>query len=187
MVLRSEDPALPVRSESTSPGQAAKLASRTLGARVAAPDLKAVAASLGAALALPVKAHGDMLVVEAPKARLVEAARVVRDHDASRCDFLSVIAGVDTGERLGTVTIAHGVRSGVWVVLKAWCDENDAHLPTLVEVWPGANWHEREAYDMFGLVFDGHPDLRRVFLEDSFPGHPLRKSFMPPRSDARGG
>ena len=63
----------------------------------------------------------------------------------------------------------------------------DPHVPTLAGVWPGANWCERETYDMFGIVFDGHPDLRRIFLEESFPGHPLRKSFLPPRSDARGG
>ena len=162
-----------------------------LGARAAPADLPAVSRALEGALSglagEPIRVHGDVLLVEVPRERLVEAARIVRDHEASRCDFLSVIAGVDTGERLGTVTIAHGVRSGVWVLLRTWCDENDAHLPTLVEVWPGANWHEREAYDMFGIVFDGHPDLRRVFLEESFPGHPLRKSFMPPRSDARGG
>jgi NADH-quinone oxidoreductase subunit C len=67
------------------------------------------------------------------------------------------------------------------------CCEMDPHVPTLSGVWPGANWCERETYDMFGIIFDGHPDLRRIFLEESFPGHPLRKSFLPPRSDARGG
>ncbi len=162
-----------------------------LGARAQVPDLRNVSAALDAALAGiasgPSEIHGDLLYLEVPRERFVDAARIVRDHESSRCDFLSVIAGLDTGQRLGTATIVHGIRSGVWIVLKTWCTEDDAHLPTLVEVWPGANWHEREAYDMFGIIFDGHPDLRRVFLEETFPGHPLRKSFLPPRSDARGG
>lgn len=162
-----------------------------LGARVAPPDLHAVSRALTDALAAfpgtSVRIHDDLLLVDVPRERFVEVARLVRDHESTKCDFISVIAGVDTGEKLGTVTIAHGVRSGVWVLLRTWCTEADPHLPTLVEVWPGANWHERETYDMFGIVFDDHPDLRRVFLEESFPGHPLRKSFMPPRSDARGG
>lgn len=162
-----------------------------LGARSAPPDLAKVKASLDAALrgvaSGPASLKGDLLFVDVPRERFLAAARIVRDDAATRCDFLSVISGVDTGERLGTVTIVHGVASGVWVVLKTWCTEADPHLPTLVEVWPGANWHEREVYDMFGIVFDGHPDLRRVFLEETFPGHPLRKSFLAPRSDARGG
>ncbi len=162
-----------------------------LSARAAPPDLPKVRAALDAALAGiatgPATIKGDLLFVEVPRERLVDAARIVRDGEATRCDFLSVIVGVDTGERFSTLTIAHGVVSGVWVVLRTWCTEADPHLPTLVDVWPGANWHEREAYDMFGIIFDGHPDLRRVFLEETFPGHPLRKSFLAPRSDARGG
>ena len=162
-----------------------------LGARVAVPDLPRVKAALDAALSGlasgPAEIRGDLLFLEVPRERFLDVSRLVRDHEASRCDFLSVIAGLDTGEKLGTATIVHGIASGVWVVLKTWCTEADAHLPSLVDVWPGANWHEREAYDMFGIVFDGHPDLRRVFLEETFPGHPLRKSFLPPRSDARGG
>jgi NADH-quinone oxidoreductase subunit C len=75
----------------------------------------------------------------------------------------------------------------VFAMLRTTCREMDPHVPTLSGVWPGANWCERETYDMFGIIFDGHPDLRRIFLEESFPGHPLRKSFLPPRSDARGG
>src|SRR5205823_7241018 len=68
------------------------------------------------------------------------------------------------------------------VMLRTSCTELDPHIPTLVSVWEGANWCERETYDMFGIEFDGHPDLRRIFLEESFPGHPLRKTFLPPRS-----
>ena len=162
-----------------------------LGARLQAPDLRSAKAALDEALhgiaVAPAEIRNEMLVVDVPRERLVEAARIVRDHEATRCDFLSVIAGIDTGERLLTANVVHGVASGVWVVLRTWCTESDPHLPTLVEVWPGANWQERETYDMFGIVFDGHPDLRRIFLEETFPGHPMRKSFLAPRSDARGG
>jgi len=119
--------------------------------------------------------------------RLVEVATFVRDDPRTRCDLYSVNAGVDTGAELRSVTFVRGTGTKVTVMLRTSCTELDPHIPTLAPVWEGANWCERETYDMFGIEFDGHPDLRRIFLEESFPGHPLRKSFLPPRSDARGG
>ena len=129
----------------------------------------------------------DTLVVDVDRERLVEVARIVRDDPTTQCDLYSVNAGVDTGSQLRSVTFVRGTRTHVFVMLRATCTELDPHVPSLVPVWEGANWPERETYDMFGIEFDGHPDLRRIFLEESFPGHPLRKSFLPPRSDARGG
>jgi len=129
----------------------------------------------------------DMIVVEVDAARLVEVATVVRDDPATRCDLYSINAGVDTGTELRSVTFVRGTETHVFVMLRTPCDAQEPHVPTLSSVWVGANWCERETYDMFGIVFDGHPDLRRIFLEESFPGHPMRKSFLPPRSDARGG
>ncbi len=129
----------------------------------------------------------DMIVVDVDAARLVEVATVVRDDPATRCDLYSVNAGVDTGTELRSVTFVRGIETHVFVMLRTPCDSAEPHVPSLSSVWVGANWCERETYDMFGIVFDGHPDLRRIFLEESFPGHPMRKSFLPPRSDARGG
>lgn len=129
----------------------------------------------------------DMLVVDVDAALLVEVATIVRDDPATRCDLYSVNAGVDTGTELRSVTFVRGTETHVFVMLRTACDSNEPHVPTLSSVWIGANWCERETYDMFGIVFDDHPDLRRIFLEESFPGHPMRKSFLPPRSDARGG
>ncbi len=129
----------------------------------------------------------DMVVVDVDRARLVEVATLVRDDPLTSCDLYSVNAGVDTGAELRSVTFVRGTKTHVFVMLRTSCGELDPHIPTLSDVWSGANWCERETYDMFGIVFDGHPDLRRIFLEESFPGHPLRKSFLPPRSDARGG
>jgi NADH-quinone oxidoreductase subunit C len=129
----------------------------------------------------------DMVVVDVEGARLVEVATIVRDDPSTRCDLYSVNAGVDTGTELRSVTFVRGIETHVFVMLRTPCDVAEPHVPTLSSVWTGANWCERETYDMFGIVFDGHPDMRRIFLEESFPGHPMRKSFLPPRSDARGG
>jgi NADH-quinone oxidoreductase subunit C len=129
----------------------------------------------------------DMVVVDVEAAKLVEVATVVRDDPATRCDLYSVNAGVDTGTELRSITFVRGIETHVFVMLRTSCDAQEPHVPSLSSVWVGANWCERETYDMFGIVFDGHPDLRRIFLEESFPGHPMRKSFLPPRSDARGG
>ncbi len=129
----------------------------------------------------------DMLVVDVEREHLIEVATFLRDDPRTRCDLYSVNAGVDTGLDLRSVTFVHGTATKVFAMLRTACTELDPHVPTLTGVWEGANWCERETYDMFGIEFDGHPDLRRIFLEESFPGHPLRKSFLPPRSDARGG
>jgi NADH-quinone oxidoreductase subunit C len=129
----------------------------------------------------------DMLVLDVEREKLVEVARIVRDEEPTKCDLYSVNAGVDTGKEMRSVTFVRGTTTHVFVMLRTTCTDLDPHVPSLVGVWEGANWPERETYDMFGIEFDGHPDLRRIFLEESFPGHPLRKSFLPPRSDARGG
>ena len=130
----------------------------------------------------------DMVVVDVPREHLVAVATLVRDDAATRCDLYSVNAGVDTGTgELRSVTFVRGTTTHAYVMLRTACTVEDPHIPTLSGVWEGANWCERETYDMFGIEFDDHPDLRRIFLEESFPGHPLRKSFLPPRSDARGG
>jgi NADH-quinone oxidoreductase subunit C len=150
-------------------------------------------ARVAAELAAKVGARGrvttlhDMVVIDVDRDRLVAVATLLRDDPLTRCDLYSVNAGVDTGAELRSVTFVRGTTTHVFAMLRTTCSEMDPRVPTLSGVWPGANWCERETYDMFGIIFDGHPDLRRIFLEESFPGHPLRKSFLPPRSDARGG
>ena len=127
----------------------------------------------------------DLVVVDVAPEHLLAVAGLVRD--AAGCDFYSVNAGVDATTEIRSVTFVRSTSTGLSVMLRTACDPADPRLPSLAGLWPGANWCERETYDMFGIVFDGHPDLRRIFLEESFPGHPLRKTFLPPRSDARGG
>ncbi len=88
--------------------------------------------------------------------------------------------GHDRMEKTDRFEVTYNIRNHETkqrVFLKVRCDERDAHVPSLASVWDGANWHEREAYDMFGVTFDGHPDMRRMYMPDDFEFYPLRKDF----------
>ncbi|MCH8567634.1 MAG: NADH-quinone oxidoreductase subunit C [Balneolales bacterium] len=69
------------------------------------------------------------------------------------------------------------LKTGVRIFLKTWCSEENPVVPTVTDIWEGANWNEREVWDMFGIRFEGHPDLRRIFMPEDFTYHPLRKEF----------
>ncbi len=88
--------------------------------------------------------------------------------------------GIDRNERKNRFEVTYNIRNHVTkdrVFLKVRCDERDPHIESLASVWCGANWCEREVYDMFGVIFDHHPDLRRMYMPDEFEYHPLRKDF----------
>jgi NADH-quinone oxidoreductase subunit C len=65
--------------------------------------------------------------------------------------------------------------------VKVYCPRDNPHIPSVADLWRAADWHEREAYDMYGIVFDGHPDLRRILCADDWEGFPLRKDYVFPR------
>jgi NADH-quinone oxidoreductase subunit C len=67
------------------------------------------------------------------------------------------------------------------IAVKVYCPRGNPIVPSVADLWPAADWHEREAYDMFGIVFDGHPDLRRILCADDWEGFPLRKDYVFPR------
>lgn len=88
--------------------------------------------------------------------------------------------GNDRNQRKMRFEIIYNIRNPQTkerIFLKVRCDERDSHIPSVVSIWSGANWHEREAFDMYGVVFDGHPDLRRMYMPDEFQYYPLRKDF----------
>jgi len=84
----------------------------------------------------------------------------------------------DVGRELHAVyhftSITHGSRR---VRVEVTCSDDDPHVPSIVSVYPAADWHERETYDMFGIVFTGHPALTRILMPDDWPGHPQRKDY----------
>jgi len=117
-----------------------------------------------------------------PPARLVEVLGVLK----GRCGFamLAELGGVDylgypgrTRPRFEVHYVLLDLDTTERVVVKAAVDDPDPTLPTVVPLWPGANWMEREVFDLFGVRFEGHPDLRRILMPDEFTAHPLRKDY----------
>lgn len=95
-------------------------------------------------------------------------------------NYLIDVSSVDHfGEepRYEVVYELYSMRDAVHLRLKTTVSEDDARIPSVADLWPTADWHEREAYDMMGITFTGHPDLRRILMWDGYPYHPLRKDF----------
>ena len=112
---------------------------------------------------------------------LLAIAWAMRDEGALRFELLSSVSGVDYGvdvpQRLHSVYHFLSMTYRRRVRLEVALDVADPHLPSLVEVYPTADWQERETYDMFGVVFDGHPDMRRILMPEDFEGFPQRRDF----------
>ena|SRR5215471_14386211 len=116
-----------------------------------------------------------------PREQIVSACHYLKSTPDLEFNFLSDLCGFDRGPEeeprfevnyhLFSTTKHHRVR------LKVLLNEDDPHVPSVTCVWRTANWHERETYDLFGIVFDEHPDLRRILLPDDWQGHALRKDF----------
>jgi len=139
-----------------------------------ARDLAPIAQITGKALA-PSSIKGDFLSLNIDSTHLVAVCRFLRDQLGF--DLLSCISGVDMLDHLETV---YHVRSTVreqLLQIKVRLDHEKPEVDSVVSVWPTANWLERETYDLFGFRFAGHPDLRRMLLDDDFEGYPLLKSF----------
>jgi NADH-quinone oxidoreductase subunit C len=107
-----------------------------------------------------------------------EICLFLRDESALQFDFLSCLSGMDYNN--GAFGVVYHLSSMVHkhkIVLKTHCTKENMHVQSVSVVWGTANWHEREAFDLFGIIFDEHPDLRRILLPDDWEGHPLRKDY----------
>jgi NADH-quinone oxidoreductase subunit C len=123
--------------------------------------------------------RGD-LTVRVRKEDIVAACLFLRDDPECAFDMLIDLCGVDMYRpeaRFEVVYHLYSLRSKRYLRLKVGVEENDAVVDTVTSVWPGANWHERETFDMIGVKFRGHPDLRRMYMPEEFEYHPLRKDF----------
>ena len=121
---------------------------------------------------------GDWTLI-VPAARLLDVAAYLRDTPGAQFDFCSDVTATDWPPRerrfdviycLYSIALRHRVR------LKVRAGDGES-VPSVSGVWPAANWLEREVFDMFGIRFDGHPDLRRILMPDDWQGHPQRKDY----------
>lgn len=137
-----------------------------------------IAQALGADTIDWTVAHGE-LTLTVPSRSLLGACRFL--HDDARCQFISMIdiCGVDWPGRSPRFDVVYHLlspRQNLRIRMRVKTDEMEP-VPSVTEVWPGAEWFEREAYDLYGILFTGHPDLRRLLTDYGFEGHPLRKDF----------
>jgi len=138
-----------------------------------------VAAAVPASGAVPFAMPGDG-AIEIASVTAADVACFLRDDPELSLRLFTDITVVDYEAQRGELEVIYVLRSptsGERVVMKARVDAADPRVPTLSDLFAGANWAEREAYDMFGVQFEGHPDLRRILMYEEFHGHPLRKSY----------
>jgi NADH-quinone oxidoreductase subunit C len=123
--------------------------------------------------------RGDLTVTVAKDA-ILRIGEFLKSDPALAFDQLIDVVGIDmyrSEERFEVLYNLYSLTNKAYVRLKVAVEESDPIVPSMVSVWPGANWHERETYDMFGIKFTGHPDLRRLFMPEEFEYFPLRKDF----------
>jgi NADH-quinone oxidoreductase subunit C len=120
------------------------------------------------------------LVVD--KDAIVSMGTFLKDDPELAFDILHCLSAVDylKEERIEIVYHLTSLKHRHWIVLKVFLPRVDPKMPTVENVWPTANWHEREAWDLYGVVFEGHSDFRRILLPEDWAGHPLRKDWVWP-------
>jgi NADH-quinone oxidoreductase subunit C/D len=149
---------------------------------LAKPAARVLAEALGDSVLRMDDFRGDLAITVAGKA-WVEAARLLRDHPELDYKLFLDLCGVDyldredRDERFEVVLHLYSVSRNHHVRLKTPVPGGDPRLPTITPLFRGANWFEREAWDLYGIVFEGHPNLSRLLTHDSFVGHPLRKDY----------
>jgi len=141
---------------------------------------------LGDTLVQTVERLGELTLIVKPQA-YAAAMRILRDHPDCRFEQLIDLCGMDysdygdgawEGARFAVVVHLLSVSNNQRVRIRVFCPDDDLPVvASVVDIWPSANWFEREAFDLYGIVFEGHPDLRRILTDYGFIGHPFRKDF----------
>ncbi len=131
---------------------------------------------------LETKASGLSPFSVVEPADILSVCRFIRDDDRLAMDHLECLAGVDYKDRVEVVYVLYSMKHRHRYTLKCRLPREGPRLSTVESVWGVANWHEREAFDLIGVVFEGHSDLRRILLPDDWEGHPLRKDYKFPTS-----
>ena len=143
-----------------------------------ADDLERAYPEFSTAIERVVVDRGE-LTLHIKREKLVEVAKILRD--GLKFEMCMGVSGVhypnNVGRELVAVYPLLSITNNRRIRLEVTVADSDAHIPSLVEVWAGNNWHERETFDMFGIIFDGHPGLTRILMPDDWQGHPQRKDY----------
>jgi NADH-quinone oxidoreductase subunit C len=118
--------------------------------------------------------------VETGREQIIDLLTFLKTDDALRFIFLTDITAIHYPEQekqIGIIYHLHSLTTNTRIRIKVFLADGDVHIPTATTVWEGANWMERETYDFFGVIFDGHPDLRRILNVDDMTAFPMRKEF----------
>jgi len=134
---------------------------------------------LGDSLRAPIRQRGDETEIRVEPGDVPDALRTLHDAVDLRFEVLADLAGVDTGSHMQVVYHLWSPETPDWLrVIAEPLSRDDPRIPSATFLWPGAEWLEREAYDMFGIVFEGNRDLRRIFMPPDYTSFPLRKDFL---------
>ncbi|GAA4660731.1 NADH-quinone oxidoreductase subunit C [Gordonia humi] len=125
--------------------------------------------------------YRDEMTIHVARTHLQPVAATLRDEPSLRFELCLGVSGVhypdDVGRELHAVYPLRSITHGRAVMLETCAPDDDRHLPSLFAIYPTTDWHERETYDFFGLIFDGHPSLTRIEMPDDWEGHPQRKDY----------
>ena len=121
-----------------------------------------------------------LLTLETDRESITEILTFLKNSPVLQFIFLTDITGIHYPEQekpIGVIYHLHSLVNNIRVRIKVFLADGDVHIPTASTIWDGANWMERETYDFFGIIFDGHPDLRRILNVDDMTAFPMRKEF----------
>ncbi len=127
------------------------------------------------------KPNFDPFIIVKPE-KIKEISMFLRDDEELQFDYLTNLTGMDYKDSLGVVYHIYSIKFGHRICIKVQLNREEPKLPSVERVWKTANWHEREAYDMFGIIFENHPDLSRILCPEDWEGFPLRKDYAAPTS-----
>ncbi len=122
----------------------------------------------------------DQVFVSVNRERIMDICRFLHDDPELSMDYLVDVCGVDYPDRKFRYEVVYNlysIKHKHRIMIKALVPEDNPGIDSVVPIWIGANWHEREACDMYGIVFNGHPDLRRILMPEDWEGYPLRKDY----------
>jgi NADH-quinone oxidoreductase subunit C len=132
-----------------------------------------------------------LLTFETSRDKIIDVLTFLKNDPTLQFIYLTDLTAIHYPEQekqIGVIYHLHSLVNGVRVRIKVFMEDSDLHIPTATTLWEGANWMERETYDFFGVLFDGHPDLRRILNVDDMTVFPMRKEYPledPNRVDKR--